>query len=66
MPKKDNRLVELEKAYSAQIKRRDAEIEELKKKNDILMRTAMRQNEKLVEIQELLRKIEKEKEQAKP
>ena len=49
---------ELEKAYAAQIKRKDAEIEELRKKNEVLIKTAIRQNEKLVDMQEMLKKIE--------
>ncbi len=52
---------EMEKAYEAQLRRRDSEIEELKKRNDVLVKTALRQNEKLVQIEEMIRKLEKEK-----
>jgi len=52
---------ELEKAYAAQIKRKDAEIEELRKKNEVLIKTAIRQNEKLVDMQEMLKTLDKNK-----
>jgi len=57
----DKNAEELEKAYAAQLKRRDSEIDELRKHNEILARTAMKQSEKLIEMQELLSKIQKEK-----
>jgi len=53
----DKKILELRKAYAAQLKRKDAEIEELRKRNDLLMKTAMRQNEKLVEMEEYVKKI---------
>ena len=57
----DKNAGELEKAYAAQLKRRDSEIDVLRKHNEILARTAMKQSEKLIEMQELLSKIQKEK-----
>ena len=52
---------EMEKAYEAQLRRKDSEIEELRKRNDVLVKTALRQNEKLVQIEEMIKKIQKEK-----
>ena len=49
---------EMEKAYEAQLRRKDSEIEELRKRNDVLVKTALRQNEKLVQIEEMIKKIQ--------
>jgi len=46
---------ELEDLFSEEIKRRDKLIDELRKENNVLMKTAMRQNEKNMV---LMKKIE--------
>jgi len=61
MPAENNRLAELKRAYAAQLKRKDSEIEWLKKQNELLMKTAIRQSEKVRELEELLKKTEKQK-----
>lgn len=52
---------ELEKAYEAQLKRRDDEIAELKTHNEILTRTSIRQSDKILKLEKLLNEIEKKK-----
>ena len=57
----ERHFLELKRAYAAQLRRKDNEIDELKRRNDILMRTAMKQNEKLVQMEEYVKKIMKQK-----
>ena len=54
------RLEELQKAYSAQLQRKDQEIEDLRKQNDLLMKTAMKQSEKASQWQELAKKVQQQ------
>ena len=55
-------ISELQKAYAAQIERKDREIEELKKSNNLLMKTAMKQSEKAKEWEEVAKRILKKQE----
>ena len=57
----ERHFIELKRAYTAHLRRKDAEIDEFRKRNDVLMKTAMRQNEKLVQMQEYIKKILKQK-----
>ncbi len=55
------RLEEIQEAYSAQLKRKDQEIEELKKENDLLMKTAMKQSDKAKQWEDIAKKVMREK-----
>jgi len=59
MPKKDSHLEELQRAYAAQLKRKDAEIDDLRKRNDILVKTALRQSQRITELEEACSKLAK-------
>lgn len=52
---------ELERIYEKELKRRDALIDELRKQNDVLVKTAMKQSEKNVELAKQLEKFLREK-----
>ena len=52
-----NSLEELQKAYAAQLERKDKEIDELKKENGLLMKTAIKQREKAQEWEEVAKRV---------
>lgn len=53
----ENSLEELQKAYAAQLERKDKVIDELKKENNLLMKTAMKQREKAQEWEEVAKRV---------
>ncbi len=56
MPAKEQ-LEKLEKYYAEELKRKDKIIEELKEQNTLIMKSAMKQSEKLTHLSEKLRKF---------
>ena len=51
----------LKKWYAGELKRRDKTIDQLKEKNDILMRTTLKNSTKIAELTEKLNKSLKQK-----
>jgi len=54
-------LKELQKAYAAQLERKDREIEELRQRNDFLMMTALKQSEKAKQWEDVAKRAMKSK-----
>jgi len=67
--REDDFLIRLRRSYAAQLKRKDEEIERLKRENALLMRTALKQSDNTAKWMEYAKRIEKKinkKEQPKP
>ena len=52
-------LEELEKVYAEELKRKDKLIDDLRQQNKVLMKTALKQSEKNIELQQKIEKVMK-------
>lgn len=59
------KIKRLEKTYSEALKRKDKEIEELRKDNTAIFRASMKQGEKIEELQKALKKALEENQKLK-
>ena len=60
-PLKKKNNTDLQKTYAEFLKQKDRQIEELQKKSNVILKTAMKREEVSVELQELKRKLEAKK-----
>ncbi|MEM4336882.1 MAG: hypothetical protein QXG86_02660 [Candidatus Woesearchaeota archaeon] len=61
----DDFITKLKKSYAAQIRRKEEEIEQLKRENNLLMKTALKQSENASKWMDYAKKLEKKLKEVK-